>query len=198
MQSIESASTVGSMIGIVISARSTACSPCKATLSDRGGLVACSAAAVTSGSSIRSPANGRSRPARDTERAMSQENVELVRRGIESVEAFWALLDDDVVWDLGRDPPPDIHGVYVGRDSVIEASRRYWGTWDAYSLDADELIDAGSSVVVVVHERGRGRGSGAPFDRRWAQVWTFREGRIIRWELFVDKAEALEAAGLSE
>ena len=129
---------------------------------------------------------------------MSQENVELVRRGIESVEAFWALLDEDVVWDLGRDPPPDIHGVYVGRDSVIEASRRYWGTWDEYSLDADELIDAGSSVVVVVHERGRGRGSGAPFDRRWAQVWTFREGRIVRWELFVDKAEALKAAGLSE
>ena len=62
--------------------------------------------------------------------AMSQENVELVRRGIESVEAFWALLDEDVVWDLGRDPPPDIHGVYVGRDSVIEASRRYWGTWE--------------------------------------------------------------------
>jgi uncharacterized protein len=129
---------------------------------------------------------------------MSQENVELVRHGIQSVEAFWALLDEDVVWDLGRDPPPDIHGVYVGRDSVIEASRRYWGTWDEYSLDADELIDAGSSVVVVVHERGRGRGSGAPFDRRWAQVWTFREGRIVRWELFGDKAEALEAAGLEE
>ena len=93
---------------------------------------------------------------------MSQRNVELVRRGIESVEAFWALLDEDVVWDLGRDPPPDIQGVYVGRDSVIAASRRYWGTWDEYSLDADELIDAGSSVVVVVHERGRGKGSGAP------------------------------------
>ena len=129
---------------------------------------------------------------------MSQDNVELVRRGIESVEAFWALLDADVVWGVGRDPPPDIHGVYVGRDSVIEASRRYWGTWDEYSLDADELIDAGSSVVVVVHERGRGRGSGAPFDRRWAQVWTFREGRTVRWELFVDKAEAVKAAGLSE
>jgi len=129
---------------------------------------------------------------------MSQENVELVRRGIESVEAFWALLDEDVVWDPGRDPPPDIQGVYVGRDSVIAASRRYWGTWDEYSLDADELIDAGSSVVVVVHERGRGKGSGAPFDRHWAQVWTFREGRIVRWELFRDKADALEAAGLSE
>lgn len=129
---------------------------------------------------------------------MSKKNVELVRRGIRSVEAFWALLDEDITWHLGDKPPPDFHGTYVGRVAVIEASRRYWGTWDDYSLDADELIDAGSSVVVVVHERGRGKGSGAPFDRHWAQVWTFRDGRIVRWELFLDKADALEAAGMSE
>ena len=129
---------------------------------------------------------------------MSEENLELVRRGIESVETFWALLDDDVVWDMHEFPVLDLHGVYEGRDAVIEASRHYWGTWDDYRLDAEELIDAGSSVVVAVRERGRGKSSGAPFDQRWAQVWTFRRGRIIRWELFPDKAAALEAAGLSE
>jgi ketosteroid isomerase-like protein len=129
---------------------------------------------------------------------MSGENVELVRRGIGSVEAFWALLDEEIVWDLGDKPPPDFHETYVGRDAVIGASRRYWGTWVDYSLDADELIDAGRSVVLVVHERGRGKGSGAPFDRHWAQVWTFRKGLIVRWELFPDKGEALRAVGLSE
>jgi ketosteroid isomerase-like protein len=129
---------------------------------------------------------------------MSQENVELVRRGIQSVEAFWWLLDDHVVWDLRESPALDLHGVYVGRDAVIEASRHWWGTWDDYRLDAEELIDAGSSVVVVVHERGRGKGSGAPFEQRHAQVWTFARGRIIRWELFPDKEAALEAAGLRE
>jgi len=129
---------------------------------------------------------------------MSEENLELVRRGIESVETFWALLDEDVVWDLREFPVLDLHGVYEGRDAVIEASRHYWGTWDDYRLDAEELIDAGSSVVVAVREQGRGKGSGAPFDQRWAQVWTFRRGRIIRWELFPTKAAALEAAGLSE
>jgi ketosteroid isomerase-like protein len=129
---------------------------------------------------------------------MSQENVELVRRGIESVEDFWALLDEHVVWDLGAFPVLDVRGVYVGRDAVIEGSRHYWGTWDDYRLDPEELIDAGASVVVVVHEQGRGKGSGAPFDRRWAQVWTFSRGQIVRWELFPNRADALEAAGLSE
>jgi len=37
---------------------------------------------------------------------MSKQNVELVRRGIESVEAFWALLDEHVVWDMREMPLP--------------------------------------------------------------------------------------------
>ncbi len=128
---------------------------------------------------------------------MSQENVQLVRSGIEDVEAFWGLLDEHVVWDIREFPTLDLNDVYVGRDAVIEGSRHYWGTWDDYHLEAEELIDAGSSVVVVVDERGRGRGSGAPFERRWAQVWTFSRGRIVRWELFADRAAALRAVGLA-
>jgi ketosteroid isomerase-like protein len=130
---------------------------------------------------------------------MSEENVERVRQGIESVDVFWAMLDEHVVWDLrGWPRGPDLDTVYVGRDAVIEASRRYWGTWADYRVEAEELLDAGPSVVVVLHERGRGKGSGAPFDLRHPQVWTFRGDRIIRWESFQTRAEALEAAGLSE
>lgn len=130
---------------------------------------------------------------------MSRQNVELVRDGIKSVDAFWALLDDHVVWDTQNYPPTmDADAVYVGREAVIDATRSYWGTWEDYHFDAEELIDAGSSVVVVVRERGRGKGSGAPFERRWAQVWTFRRGRIIRWAFFPDRAAALEAVGLEE
>jgi ketosteroid isomerase-like protein len=128
---------------------------------------------------------------------MSQKNVELVRRGIESAEAFWALLDEYVVWDPRDRPMVDLDGVYVGRDAVVEASRRYWGTWQDYRLEAEELIDAGSSVVLAVRERGRGKGSGAPFDQRFAQVMTLSRGRIVRWEVFHDVARALEAVGLS-
>jgi ketosteroid isomerase-like protein len=131
---------------------------------------------------------------------MSQENVELVRRGIASADTFWALLDEDVVFDTRNYPGLDIYGtpVVVGRKAVIDYTRPYWGTWDDYHLDAEELFDAGSSVVGVVRERGRGKGGGVPFDRRWAQVWTFSRGRIIRWEHYSDKADALEAAGLRE
>jgi ketosteroid isomerase-like protein len=128
---------------------------------------------------------------------MSRENVERVRHGIESVENFWAMLDPEVIWDLRERPVTDLDAVYIGRDAVIEASRHYWGTWDEYQLDAEEIIDGGAKVVIAVWERMRGRSSGVPLEAHWAQVWTFDEGRIVRWELFPDRASALEAAGLS-
>jgi len=82
---------------------------------------------------------------------------------------------------------------------VIAASRHYFGTWsDDYQLELEELIDGGASILVVLHEHGHGRGSGVPFSRRFTQVWTFQAGRIVRWEIFADRAAALEAAGLSE
>jgi hypothetical protein len=120
---------------------------------------------------------------------MSEENVELVRRGIESVEAFWAMLDEYVVWDLRELPVLDLEPVYVGRGAVIAGSRHRWGTWDEYRLHAEEVIDAGASVVVV-HEPMRGKGSAVQSTA--TGPWTFHRGRIIRWETFEDRAAALK------
>ncbi len=128
---------------------------------------------------------------------MAHENAELVRRGVADVEAFWAMLDEYVTWDLRAWPIPDLDPVHVGREAVIKASRHYWGTWDDYHVEIEEILDAGPSVVVMLRERGRGKGSGAPFEQLHPQLWTFRGGRIIRWESFPTRSEAVEAAGLS-
>ena len=129
---------------------------------------------------------------------MSEENVELVRRGVTSVEAFWALLDEYVVWDLRERPGLDVDPVSFGRDAVIKASRHYWGTWKDYRMDIEEVLDAGQSVVVIFREQARGKSSGVPFAQQHPQLWTFRAGRIVRWESFRTRAQALEAAGISE
>src|SRR6478735_7236627 len=129
---------------------------------------------------------------------MSEDNIDRVRRGVESVDAFWEMLDEFVVWDLRAWPMLDLDSVYFGSDTVIRASRHYWGAWEDYRVEADEILGAGQSVVVILKERGRGKGSGAPFQRLHPQLWTFRDGRVIRWESFPSRADALEAAGLSE
>lgn len=128
---------------------------------------------------------------------MSEQDVELVRRIYRGgPKPFFDLLDDDVEVDTTAvrvipDQPERIRG----RDAVIEFYRHYWGTWDEYVLEPVEIVDAGGGRVVVGHyERGRGKGSGAPFERRWAVVWTLRAGRLARLQFFDTREDALAAA----
>jgi ketosteroid isomerase-like protein len=62
-----------------------------------------------------------------------------------------------------------------------------------------EFVDAGGDKVLG-HQRqaGRGQRSGADVEVDYWRVITFRDGKILRDEWFTDRAEALEAAGLSE
>ena len=101
--------------------------------------------------------------------------MEIVRRAVQNLETFWALLDEYVVWDLRESRGVDLNGVYIGRDAVIEASRHYWGTWDDYKVEAEELIEAGSSVVVVGKETGRGKGAACQLSGNWRSFGRFTE-----------------------
>jgi hypothetical protein len=51
-------------------------------------------------------------------------------------------------------------------------------------------------VVVRVHQRATGPGSGAPVEMRYYQVWTFRGRGVTRIESVRERGEALEVAGL--
>ena len=59
-------------------------------------------------------------------------------------------------------------------------------------------INGALVVVAVIAMHGRGKGSGAPFDLLPYFVYEVRDGRIVRDRAFTSKAQALEAAGLSE
>ena len=69
--------------------------------------------------------------------------------------------------------------------------------FETIDLRAEELIDAGDKVFAWIRFSGRGTTSGAPVEMEQAQIWTFREGRVVRVEEYFDRTEALEAAGLS-
>jgi ketosteroid isomerase-like protein len=51
---------------------------------------------------------------------------------------------------------------------------------------------------VVSRQRGRGKGSGAEVEQRYALLFEVDKGRIVRLTTYPDLAEALDAAGMSE
>jgi ketosteroid isomerase-like protein len=71
--------------------------------------------------------------------------------------------------------------------------------WEQFHTEPDELIDAADRVVVIGRLIGKGRASGVEVEQPIAEVWTVRDGRIVRGELnYTDRGKALEAAGLRE
>jgi ketosteroid isomerase-like protein len=138
---------------------------------------------------------------------MSQENVEIVRRiyqGFQGeaslVGAFDDAIDDEI--ELHPDPAADWVGVndtYRGHDGVRRYMAQVYEAFEDYRPEVEDLLDAGDKVVTLAIEHGRGRASGARVEaRRTAHVWTMRANKAIRLDLYLERAKALEAAGLRE
>jgi ketosteroid isomerase-like protein len=70
--------------------------------------------------------------------------------------------------------------------------------WEDWELEIEELLDAGDKVVAIMHQHGRAKATGLPVDMDLAQVWTIRDGKEVRMEMYANPEEALEAAGLAE
>ena len=115
----------------------------------------------------------------------------------ENPEPFFAIFEGNVEWDMTAGVFPIQKKVY-GPEAVREFFRTWAGTFDDWGFDAEEVIDAGSSIFVCLHQWGRGKGSGIPVENRFFTVWTFERDKVIRFQGFTSRAEALKAAGLRE
>ena len=126
---------------------------------------------------------------------MSQENVEIVRAGYAAfakgdLDRAFAMLDEGVQWE-------GVPGVDPCRTrEEVEATIRF-NYQGGPRTEAEEFIDAGDQVVVgfrvtgEVFEPYRGR-------EHIYVVCTLRNGKVSLMRDYLNRSEALEAAGLSE
>ena len=134
---------------------------------------------------------------------MSEENVEIVRQAIEAAEREdWKRLGELI------DPDVEMHGTVGGLEegrvahglpeirSSFEASDLE--AWEERRLEPQRFLHTGDLVVVLMHEYRRGKGSGIEVETDTAVVFTVRQGRVMRVQGYMDQADAIEAAGLSE
>jgi ketosteroid isomerase-like protein len=136
-------------------------------------------------------------PARDTQRAMSQKNVEVVR------ELWDAYSRGDFDHVLALSDPYVVmvsleEGALYGPDAIRKNYERWREAWEKPATVVEEVIDTGDQVVVIARFHGRGRASGVTVEQRLFEVYTLRNGKILRVDEFSERAEALDAAGLSE
>jgi ketosteroid isomerase-like protein len=132
---------------------------------------------------------------------MSQENIELVRRGIEAfnrhdVEGMKATCTPD--FELVPLRAAMEGTTYKGPDAIAEAFRDFDESWEELRYDIEDILVAGDRVVAITRLRGRGRQSGVSIDQAVALMFNVRDGKAASMRSYSDVDAALEAAGLSK
>jgi ketosteroid isomerase-like protein len=84
--------------------------------------------------------------------------------------------------------------VFKGFEGTMEWISDTRETWDDYSQEVSEIVEAGDAVVVVVELSARGGGSGVPVAQELAVVWTFEGDKAVQARSFTPR-EALAAGG---
>lgn len=121
--------------------------------------------------------------------------IEAFRRG--QTEAGLDVLDEHAVLDVTRLQPPE-GGIAYGHEAITRLVIRYVATFELYDYELAKLVDlGGGTVLAVIAEHGRGKGSGARVERSYASLYNLIEGRVVRMTHFPTEREAREAAGLS-
>ena len=144
---------------------------------------------------------------------MSQENVEIVRQAFEifnryresalsrvdrdrAFAAFAELATADFEYVEPREWPGA--GIHQGLDQYRQVLEGFFEALSQMTAEIEEVFDADDRVVAFVRWRARGTSSGAEWEMKPGQVFTLRDGKIARQEVYLDRDEALEAAGLRE
>jgi ketosteroid isomerase-like protein len=135
---------------------------------------------------------------------MSQENVEFVRS---VYAAFCRLAEGDDIPSYVVDyfepdceyQPVEEEETIRGHDAMVGWIERWFEAWDEFRVDIDELIEVGDGVIfaaITVHAHGAG--SGIQVNQRFFHIFDLRNGKVSRQLEYLERREALEAAGLSE
>jgi ketosteroid isomerase-like protein len=132
----------------------------------------------------------------DTQRAMSQQNVETVRQLSE------AFSDGAKEWVEFYSPDVELHmrprrsmdaAVYAGPDGMRRVVAEQAEEFDELRWDREILIDAGDRVVALFHRHGRGKDDGRPVDEQVAGVFSLQDGKVVRVQSYGSWSDALDS-----
>jgi ketosteroid isomerase-like protein len=134
---------------------------------------------------------------------MSQEDVEVVRSmyarfsGLAGGDEIASYVAEHYDPDCEYRPIEERRPIH-GRDAYIRWIERWREAWEEIVNEIDEITEAGEMVFAAMRFHGRGRESGAEISQRIFHVFEMRDHKILRQNEYLDRRQALEAAGLRE
>jgi ketosteroid isomerase-like protein len=132
---------------------------------------------------------------------MSQADIETLRVGYEAVSrGDWdaATRFANPEFELRTADRVVNPGTYRGPDEVRRFFEDQFAPFEEVVVEPQEFFERGDQIVAFVRTRLRPTGSSAVVENRIGHLWTMREGKATRLQVFPRREDALEAAGLRE
>ncbi|HEY7150141.1 MAG TPA: nuclear transport factor 2 family protein, partial [Solirubrobacterales bacterium] len=108
-----------------------------------------------------------------------------------------SFFDPDVIYE-DTVLPDHADEAYRGPEGVMRPAERWLDPWEWLVVDLERIEGVRDRLVSIHRARSKARQTGIEFESALAYVWTFRDGKVVHFKSFMDPAQALEAAGLSE
>jgi len=131
-----------------------------------------------------------------------------VKTATEALEQFFAAINRNDMTAITLDFHPEIvriepesfptAGTYRGVAEVRANVKKGRGTWAEGTCDPERYLVSGDKVVVFLHARVRLKDSSDWIGGRFADGFVFRDGKIVEYLTFAERAQALEWAGIAE
>jgi ketosteroid isomerase-like protein len=128
---------------------------------------------------------------------MAEENAAIVRLMLEAflardVPTALSFYSEDVEWDGSNLPDGPVGR---GHQVILDHVARWAEAWDGWSVEIERVVEASEDqVILLVREKGKSE-SGLLMDEVHAELYTLKDGKIIRRQGFSDPSDAFEAVG---
>jgi ketosteroid isomerase-like protein len=132
-------------------------------------------------------------------------NVDVIREtyaafGRGDVPAVLGAMDPSIEWYSAEGHPYQPSGrPWIGPDAILQnLFMRIGAEWEYLRIRLDELHDAGDTVVVEVRYDAKHKATGKTLDAQACHVWRLRDGKIVRFQQYVDTAQLQDVAGVRQ
>ena len=129
-------------------------------------------------------------------------SLEAIREGYEAFnrgdyEAWIDLYDEDVEFhDLAETPDTAVFRGHAGVRAWLAKLQEAWR--EGFRFEPRSVTKGDGVIIVETRAKGIGVGSGVPIEMTFYAVMRYRDQKVVWSQGFIDRAEALEAAGLRE
>jgi ketosteroid isomerase-like protein len=83
-----------------------------------------------------------------------------------------------------------------GADGFRSIWEDWTGPFERFHIELERRFQRGDQIVDLVRLSARTRTGGVAMEQDGGAVWTLREGKLARAEFFLQRGEALQAAGI--